>query len=122
MSERAAHTPGPWTVRVGQKDSGPFDRTTIEAGPEHSSEVIATVNMKILGSAANADLLAVAPDLKAFADAILIYTIEGDAGNRIWLRFGSLPAVAFKINSPAGAALLRIEAARKAAIAKAGAT
>lgn len=67
---------------------------------------------------ANAHLIAAAPDLKAFADSVLIYQVEGD-DEHVWLRFGDQHICIMKSNSAEGVALLKMEAARRAAIAKA---
>lgn len=66
---------------------------------------------------ANARLIAAAPDLLAFAEGILIYTIEDD--DRLWVRLGTSAATSFKISSPEAALFLCIEAGRKAVVAKA---
>lgn len=65
-----SHTPGPWHVHKGYPGSGPWDRTSIDAGPEHSSTVIATVNTMIDGHEANGAALAAVPEMLAACRAI----------------------------------------------------
>lgn len=123
------HTPGPWRT---------FERPTgieILCGDRHppnrmpSAGIrVADVRFKRIGRGgsfargktdeANARLIAAAPDLKAFAESILIYTIEG-AEDLLWLRIGKYPAVSFRANSAEATTLLGLEAARGAALAKA---
>jgi hypothetical protein len=72
MSE-AKHTPGPWSVNVGQPRSGLWDRTTIVFGKDDN--VIATINRHWPEVDANGRLIAAAPDLLASLK-LVIATIE----------------------------------------------
>jgi hypothetical protein len=67
---------------------------------------------------ANAHLIAAAPDLKGFADGVLIYGVE-ESTEFITLRFAGQDICRVRANSAEGVALLKLEAERRAAIAKA---
>lgn len=110
MSE-ATHTPGPWVID---------ERVPWIIRPNLSSfDYIAAVPVSNSPNwEADARLIAAAPDLKAFAEGVLVYTVEGDP-EHVWLRFGGADIVVHKTTSAEGVTLLKMEAARREALAKA---
>lgn len=113
MSE-IKHTSGPWNVTK----SACYTGHGVSAGRKRICSINSNSALPKPERDDNAHLIAGAPDLKAFADSILIHTVEGDE-NHIWLKFGSAGIVVHHIASAEGIALLKMEAARKAAVAKA---
>ena len=65
MSE-AKHTPGPWLIEPDHiDDDGAYSEPSIWSTPDDSGKqfAIATIRIGLLGSAANAHLIAAAPEL-----------------------------------------------------------
>lgn len=126
MNEQQGHTPGPWAIHHDGKPL--FGYWHVRQDPKDwdgmGYQAICTLPASKAGThygemfRANAHLITAAPDLKAFADAILIYQVEGD-DDHVWLSFGGQNIVIHKTNSAEGIALLKMEAARREAVAKA---
>lgn len=116
MSE---HTSGPWelsrnrggkTQGIHAKDGNGQRRNIVNWGGLARTATAETQ--------ANARLITAAPDLKAFADRIVICVVEGDE-SKLLLRFDGHLIYSFPANGAAAQGLLRMEGERAAAIAKA---
>jgi len=119
----AKHTPGPWEFGSGDNyyvraDAYPKKFPHRFKGDDLGDYLAYVGNRTDDFGEANARLIAAAPELKEFADSILIYQVEGDE-EHVWLKFGPAHIVIHKANSAEGVALLKMEAARRAAITKA---
>lgn len=113
-----AHTPGPWTLHHQPDDMmGPSD-CDWSLQSEAAGAFLLFCHHPDAPAKANGHLIAAAPDLKALADAITIFSVE-EFEDRLWLRFAGEHICEVAANSPQGVALLKLEAARQAAIAKA---
>lgn len=114
----AKHTPGPWTIEEYGDDETP--RLVIHKDSESRVCFMATPGSHGDPAVIEADarLIAAAPELSAFAEAVLIARIEGDEGYLL-LKFDGRQIARIQAACPAGIALLKMEAARRAAIAKA---
>lgn len=112
---RDSHTPGPWWVSPAPYPEKLHVRRNSDRHPTLVCSVNRTADDEDI---ANARLIAAAPDLKAFAESFLIYQVEGDE-EFIWFRVGGEDIACIRAESTQGNALLKVEAARRAAIAKA---
>lgn len=111
MSE-CKHTPGPWyaqaagsgeTIWIGTND------VNVGCVPGYADHPL---------NAANARLMASSPDLKAFAESIKIYTVEGD-DDHLHVKINDRVVTVIPTRSPGAALWLDLEAQRKAVLAKA---
>lgn len=112
VCQMSEHTSGPWFIKETSKG---YDILK----SDHPRDLIAILAYRESWAVekANAHLIAAAPDLKEFAESVLIYSVEGET-NQLWVSYATFQACV-PTNSPLGSILLNIEAARQTAIAKA---
>lgn len=117
-------TPGPW--EIGEVTVIDRDTKDERPDPRHAyltaDDIAFEIQIESDNAMADARLIAAAPDLKALASRLLIYTAEDDDAVRISIADsdGNIVKIAtFGPSTAAAIALLKLEAERRAALSKA---